>query len=248
LCYVRELVFASLPEEEKPSLTILADENQRITATNSTMGQIRAAHLLTDDDVYRLEHNYRNTREIAKLAAVFYTGLESGKPKLPTHRGDKPKLVITGDIGDAVRRIVEYVRVYDEEDLGILVMYNATRKKFFNRLTARLKGTAIRVQTYTSDSDDEHHDIEKLKFDKGGSITVLCFASSKGLEFDAVFLPELQTVNVANDETQTTLKSNLYVMCSRARKRLFLMVSDSERGSPIWSILPRSQELVELET
>ena len=60
-----------------------------------------------------------------------------------------------------------------------------------NSLT-RLGSTEIRVQTYGAKSK-KHNVASRLVFDEHGVVTVLCFASAKGLEFDAVFLPELQS-------------------------------------------------------
>jgi DNA helicase II / ATP-dependent DNA helicase PcrA len=246
LFVVRELVFAGKPIGKKPSMTILADENQRLTETNSTIGEILGAHLLSDDQIYHLRRNYRNTRQIALLAAAFYTGLPTGVPELPARLGDKPRLVVTDDIDEAVQRIVSYVKLHENQDVGVLVFNHWTRKKLFNKLSYRLRDTAVSVQTYTSDKDDKSCDPTSLEFDVGGSVTVLCFASGKGLEFDAVFLAELQALPV-NDQNILWAKMNLYVMCSRARDALFLLVSDPERQNAIWRLLPHTSDLVELE-
>ena len=66
--------FFDMPEYEKPSITILADENQRLNESNSSLEEIQAAHLITDDEIYLLTQNYRNTYEIALLSSFFYTG------------------------------------------------------------------------------------------------------------------------------------------------------------------------------
>ena len=88
---VRERVFSEFLDEDKPHVTILADENQRLNDSNSTIEQIRQAHLFSSDDEYELKRNYRDTMEIAKFAAEFYVGLPTGIPELPDARGNKPK-------------------------------------------------------------------------------------------------------------------------------------------------------------
>ena len=62
--------------------------------------------------------------------------------------------------------------------------------------------------------------------------------SSKGLEFDAVFLPELQGVSVdPNDKDQFMM--DMYVMISRARHYLAIMYTNTGDGDPaILSYLP----------
>lgn len=247
LFIVREVVFSELSDHEKPSMTILADENQRLNDNNSTAEEIVGAHFLDKKNIYHLRSNYRNTRQIARLSAKFYVGLSTGIPSEPTREGDRPRLIITNDLDDAVSRIVTYSKLHQNQDIGVLVKYQTTRKKLFNKLSYRLKDTGMTVQTYTSDSNDEkNNDATKLVFDGGGSVTVLCFASAKGLEFDTVFLPELQTVPVS-DESLVDTKMAIYVMSSRARDNLYMMVSDPLGTNPIWRLLPTDDDLVIVE-
>lgn len=237
--------FDRLPASERPSILILADENQRLQEHhNSTLEEIEEAYLLGDNDIYQLRKNYRNTLEIANLAKEFYTGLPTGIPESPTRRGDKPKLIATKDLNDVVDRIERHAKAHENEEIGILVHYDATRKKLFNRLQRRFEGTNLTVQTYSSRKNDPHNDATQLRFDTKGAITILCFASSKGLEFDTVFLPQLQEIPVG-DGNVMTFRMNMYVMISRARERLFLMASDPEREAPIFQHLPLDKDLLD---
>lgn len=236
LFQVQQKVFARVPEDERPSICLLADENQRITSANSTIAQIRGSHpFVSDDAEYRLTRNYRNSRPIAEFAAHFYVGLRSGIPELPTIVGDKPRVFIA-DLDRSVDRIVTYAKNHPNEEIGVLVQYNQTRTKIYNKLEHRLKGTAINVQTYGT-KPEKHKDASKLAFDMPGTVTVLCFASAKGLEFDAVFLPELQTLRLEGGE-RDQVRMALYVMCSRARKQLLLSIDDASGTHEIWKMLP----------
>jgi superfamily I DNA/RNA helicase len=233
LAVVQRRVMFDLPTSGQPSICILADENQRISGSNSTIRQMREVHVgLEDDDVYCLKRNYRNTLQIARFAAHFYVGLQSGKPELPTREGDKPH-VLRAKTEEAVKRIANYAKAHPDQEIGVLVQYTKTRDKYFRRLSGKLQGSGVRVQTYSSG-----HDASELKFDKPGTVTVLCFNSSKGLEFDAVFLPELQTLRMDGVELDL-LRMSLYVMCSRARSQLWISIDDNEhRGHPVWGVLP----------
>jgi DNA helicase II / ATP-dependent DNA helicase PcrA len=236
LFQVQQKIFAHLPDAERPSLCLLADENQRITSTNSTIEQIRAAHpFVSTEDEYLLTKNYRNSRPIAEFAAHFYVGLRTGIPELPPIAGDKPR-VFVADLDSSVDRIVTYAKNHPNEEIGVLVQYNRTRTKMFNKLEHRLKGTAIKVQTYGTNREEDR-DASKLAFDMPGTVTVLCFASAKGLEFDAVFLPELQTLRLEGGE-RDQVRMVLYVMCSRARKQLLLSIDDPSGTHEIWKMLP----------
>ena len=196
------------------------------------------------EDVYQLKKNYRNTREIAELARFFYTGLKSSIPELPDSRGDKPKLHETNDLDDAIEKIVRHSQMNENEEIGVLVPYDYTRKKIFNKLTHRLKNSKLKVRTYTSKKNDPNNNTSNLIFNKKGVITVLNYASSKGLEFDTVFLPELQE-NKFDAGNDIDFKMNLYVMISRARQKLFMMISDGNNGSPVRRYLPTESGLLD---
>ena len=239
---VQNAVFSDVPAEERPTLLILADENQRITESNSTIAQIREAHMLTRDEVYQLRKNYRNTREIAAFAANFYADLPSGVPDLPKRRGDLPKVHVTADIRDAAQRIARHVRLHDDHEVGVLVQYDRLRGQFFDALKRVTRGT--RIQTYSS-KDEAHQNPEDLTFGTPG-ITVLSFNSAKGLEFDAVFLPELQKLRLDPLNTDA-VKMTLYVMTSRARTTLNLLITDPNRAAGFWNLLPPNGDSYHLE-
>jgi superfamily I DNA/RNA helicase len=233
---VQSLVFADVPPAVRPSILILADENQRITNTNSTIRDLSDAYLIPRDELYLLKRNYRNTREIASFAAQFFNDTTSGVPELPDRRGNAPRVIITADLNDAVDRIVRHVGLHANQETGVLVYFEKTRKKIFNKLTYRLRDVKVEVQTYSS-QDERFNDEDSLKFDVP-RVTVLCFASSKGLEFDTVFLPELQSYPM-DPENLDVAKMNLYVMTSRARESLTVMLSDPNRESGFWKMLAR---------
>ncbi len=209
-------------------MTVLADENQRLDHDNDvTIKILGDIYLMHDLQKYILRKNYRNTREIAEFAKEFYCGLPTGIPELPDEHGEKPQLIETDDLDDAVDRIYRHVQLYEHEEIGVLVKHKRERKQIFKKLDDRLGSSKITVQTYGSEERNNG-----LVFDEPGIVTVLCFKSAKGLEFDTVFLPELQTVPV-DGTAGTNTKMDLYVMTSRARTRLFLMLTDPERQAPI---------------
>ncbi len=210
------------------SLTVLADDNQRLQPDkNCTVEMIRKALGLHagDKNVFALKKNYRNTYEIARFARNFYAGLSTGIPDLPRSRhGDPPVISVSnrGDSGKDLNAFVEkislYAKAHPTEEVGVLVPNNKVRKSMVNRLSTRLSAAKINVQTY---STEERND---LAFDEPGHVTVLNFASGKGLEFDAVFFVE-PGISLANGgATELGAKMLLYVMCSRARTFLNMML------------------------
>jgi DNA helicase II / ATP-dependent DNA helicase PcrA len=224
----------------KLGVTILADENQRLEASrNSTIEQIRAALLLPPERVYGLKKNYRNSKQIAAFAASFYVGLPSGIPNAPSRHGPSKPIVSVSIEDDqkrfwsqCVTRIVRHARARVTEEIGVLVPSNKTRKSIYNRLTAQLGDSTVGVQTYAS--RDQLHLAEALRFDVPGHVTVLNFASAKGLEFDTVFVIDPGQL-IGTGSSELSAKMTMYVMCSRARDKLEIMLPRTDQSTMILS-------------
>ena len=181
------------------TLTVFADENQRINPENSTLAQIRAAAGIKK--VHKLTRNYRNTREIAALAACFYTGLESGIPEPPNQSGDLPVLIGHPTARDTANYILRFERNHPDLEIGVLVPTTQARSRLWHLLKDKARQPVVRYV--------------------GGK-------GAKGLEFDAVFLPELQDCTL--DMSRPEAKMMFYVLLARAREHLFLCYSG--KGAP----------------
>jgi DNA helicase II / ATP-dependent DNA helicase PcrA len=228
---IQEILFKD--SKQKPALTVFADENQRIREENSTLMEIERELRLNKESLYKLTYNYRNTREIAELAAEFYVGLKTGIPDFPEKKGDKPRLINCSSYSKSIDYICTYISNHENEEIGIFAQNHAKREKIYNELKKRLSEKII-IQSFKSkqsykkeDTRDEHEKAENLKFDNGGIVTVVAKASCKGLEFDAVFIPDLQEVAV-DPSSIDEFRMEMYVMTSRARSRLFLLLTNQD--------------------
>jgi DNA helicase IV len=206
--------FFMLAKHVAKHVTVFCDENQRLAEDNSTIDDVQRS--LGIEKVHLLTKNYRNTKEIAALAAHFYTGLSSGIPKPPTRSGDIPAVLKFPRLYETVDYIVRYERTNDDKQIGVLTPNNKVREKFVNRLSGK---TVNDVQTYYSGCPDA------VDFDQPG-IYVVNFQSAKGLEFDTVFLPELQAMGY--DLERPEFRMLFYVLLSRAREQLYLAYSGEE--------------------
>lgn len=224
-----------------PSLTILADENQRINEDNSTIDDIKKLLNIEKRNIFHLTKNYRNTDEINSLIQQFYVGGETGRTKPSGVHGERAKMVNTTSFKDTINYIKRYVKAHDNEEIAVIVENNKIRKKYHEALEEHLEDNGFYIQTYAS-NDYQWKDTRRLRFDEGSTVTVLNKQSCKGLEFDAVFIPELQKVDVADDNIPA-FKMEMYVMCSRARKTLVMMSQNSSgRELPIMRHLPKEDE------
>ncbi|MFB2642970.1 AAA family ATPase [Shewanella bicestrii] len=225
-------------------LTVLADENQRLEENrNSSLDEIRANLKITKkpEREFRLTVNFRNTCQIAKVASYFYVGLATGMPNPPSRQGSKPVMVFTTDTDAQIEYICRSLRNRSAVEVGVIVDNDADRELFTREIARRLP--SYHVQTYSS---REYRQSESLQFDRQGVVTVIHRKSCKGLEFDSVFIPQLQSFSV-DDRDQTTFKMNLYVMCSRARNELvFLCNGDTDTNHAFFEHFPsRVSDLVE---
>jgi DNA helicase IV len=245
---IQEIVFKD--NTHKPALTVFADENQRIRDDNSTLAEIEKELRLKKECLYKLTYNYRNTRDIALLSAEFYVGLKTGIPEFPEKKGDKPKLVNCSSYAKSIDYICTYIKNHENEEIGIFAQNNIKRKKLIKDLKKKLPEKTI-LQSYKakdknkSGEDDirkEYEKAENLKFDQGGIVTIVAKASCKGLEFDAVFIPDLQEVAV-DPSSIDEFKMEMYVMTSRARAQLFLLISNQDSSDlQIYKYLPTEEK------
>ena len=206
------------------SLTVFADENQRITDQQSTLAEIRAATGIRE--ILKLTRNYRNTRPIAEFAKSFYTGLPSGIPELPPEsaRGERPFLIAHEKLHQAIEFIRNYENNHRDHSIGILLERKWQVKQFYNRLQEKTRNP---VQVYLSSDRRDASTYPEIDF-AGPGIKLLTHRSAKGLEFDTVFLPELQ--ELIGDPQADDVRMRFYVMSSRAKKVLGLMYTGD--GTP----------------
>jgi DNA helicase IV len=119
------------------------------------------------------------------------------------------------------------------KEIGILCSSDRLRKQVFNSLAARLKDKGVVVQTYAY-ADQAKHPAKSLKFDVPNVLTVLNFQSAKGLEFDAVFILDPFAAYQLGGAGDQAFKMQMYVMCSRAREYLDLIL----RAPGVTTLLP----------
>jgi superfamily I DNA/RNA helicase len=208
-------------------LTVFADENQRITDTTCKLDEIRTYAGIKE--CFELRRNYRNTREIAALAAHFYTGLPTGIPDPPERSGPKPVLHAAATLADEIEYVARYERNNSDTEIGVLLPSQRHVALFERDLRRKTKNE---VRTYVRRGSKAPADID---FDKPG-ILLLTYWSAKGLEFDTVVLPALAEATLDPALPETSMM--LYVLISRARENLYFTYSGSGEP-PLVQLLPK---------
>ncbi|MGW7509379.1 AAA family ATPase [Streptomyces massasporeus] len=195
------------------SVTVFADECQRLTETNSTLTEITGA-LGRSTGRVEVSGNHRNTREIASLAEHFRTG--GPQPVMPLRSGSLPVIRHYSGGQGLVDDIATAATRQPRHRIGVIVNSLRTGADLMRRLER--SGLAHEPQLYSSAAPSGRY--RDLDLDRPG-VVVVHRASAKGLDFDTVVIADAES-DSATDPTAATLRMAYYVMITRARQRLVL--------------------------
>ncbi|GIG91117.1 AAA family ATPase [Plantactinospora endophytica] len=215
----------------EPHLTVFADENQRITASQSTIREITTHAGIKS--VTSLSRNSRNTRPVADLANHFHPA--GGSDISTLTEGPLPRLARHDQRTEAAEHIARHEREHPAETVGV-ILHQANDLWSFRRLLDRR--TANSVQGYVSGRRTGPMGDPALT---GPGIKLITAKSAKGLEFDTVFLPELQSVS--GDPTTDDTRMQMYVLVTRSRRNLTLMYTGTGEPALIASLPKRLLDL-----
>ena len=206
-------------------MSVFADEEQAIGQSRSTLEQIKHAAGLPDPTI--LTENHRNTPEIARLAEHFHRGRLPAATVVRSGSGELPLLVRSPDTESTVNRIANEFR-NRAVSVGVVVHRNATGGAVREKLRGLLP--QARVDMYSNHRKNEHSiDV------RTPGITVLNKESVKGQEFDTVFILELDRFVPCTSDADCRA---MYMMCTRARDRLFLFHGPGPLSDEARSWLP----------
>ena len=183
-------------------MTILGDSNQSVNPFSSS--SLPTIHgIFPDADCLELRKSYRSTTEITDFAQQI-----SRNDKLISieRHGEPPIVAACADDWEQVERIVELIdrcRLSDHRSLGIICKTVARAEKLHSALADA--GVELALLDYDSTA-----------FASGFVITSAHI--SKGLEFDMVVVPDVDSDTYANAMD----KGMLYIACTRAMHELHL--------------------------
>ena len=229
---------------------VVADQNQQIVSgRNSSRQDIENVLDISSGTVIELAENYRNSYPTARLAREFYTGdPASPPPELPSIRriAKRPLLVEYGKSCQAnFTSVVNAILKTADRDpgklLGVIAPNNDIRERYVNALkTANLKldNEKPQIRTYQSGAN-----AAGLAFDEGG-IMLINAQSCKGLEFDTVFLADIDQ-HYYNPQIHDEKKRLFYVMVARARDNV-IMLKNADNHCPVDAIIPNNPDIIEI--
>lgn len=224
---------------------VVADQNQQIVPEkNSTRHEIQDVLAVDTVDVIELRENYRNKYPIARLAREFYTGDPgSPPPELPTSKPsvDRPILFeySANQFSKVIKQILIRADQHSERLVAVLTPNNVVRKKYVNELRSieiELDNGRPLIETYSNTARSQ------ISFDQGG-IIVINAKSCKGLEFDTVFIADINKFGFW-PEIADQQRRLFYVMVARAIDRVIILKEKGE-NCKIDEIIPQNPQLLD---
>lgn len=154
-----------------------------------------------------LVFNHRLPMKVARLAQYISSTDDDLEGRCKVEGVEKPKILKYSSFEDQLDAISEIVKNRNFEDVGIMFRYKKDVKSAYEYL--KQKGLNVEARFYGEDKG--------LNFNSDNP-KLMTYHSSKGLQFEAVFLPEC---SCSNDDD----RNPLYVALTRTYQSLYIMHS-----------------------
>ncbi|MEU5772390.1 ATP-binding domain-containing protein [Streptomyces venezuelae] len=209
-------------------ITVFADDNLGIGEDQTGVADIGRI-LRTTDGPLLLSGNLRSTREIARLANVFQVRPQGDPVPLPHRTGDNAVLLHCRHPDAFLAQLSQFITAHPDHSIGIICRSAELQRDIHRRLAAR--GHASSVESYISS------DISRSVVDfTSHHVHIIHVASMKGMEFDAVFVPDLDAY--PEDPTGASARRRFHVLCTRTRSMLYLVHYNQQEPEIIADVSP----------
>lgn len=164
--------------------------------------------VITGFPTEQLVYNHRLPKKVARVAQIICGENDDLETRCKNEGTEKPKIMRCASFEAELDKIAEIIKNRNLQDVGILLKSNNEVEKAYNYL--RNKGLNVEAKM-GQDMD--------LNF-KSDNPKIMTYHSSKGLQFETVFIPECYCSN-ADD------RNSLYVAMTRTYGALYIMYSSN---------------------
>jgi len=215
---------------EDGSLTFILDTAQRIYARGFTWsGDVGVT--IRSDQVYKLERNYRNTRQIAQFALPIIQGVpldaDGAMPDFSACDRDGPKpIVLVGKFSRQCRYIIDFIkRNVDLENQSVGILH-PRGGDWFEETRRQLDANGLEYVELTRQEEWPTGPV---------NIGLSTLHSAKGLEFDHVIMIGLNAEVLSHgpeeqDDRLSTLRRLLAMGVGRAKRQVIIGYKDEDRS------------------
>ncbi|MBT2214852.1 AAA family ATPase [Virgibacillus dakarensis] len=190
-------------------MTLLGDVNQAIFTHTMQGSPLIPSNLEEGVEKITLTKSYRSTKQIVEFTKHFAPGGEMIEPF--NREGNKPELIELGDqagIKGQLNRKINELKAAGHETIAIITKTQEKSDTIYDMLKEDLSIVQINE--------------ESRSFQKG--ILVLPVYFAKGIEFDAVIIPDASFVSYHLESDRTLF----YTACTRAMHELVLMTDGNK--------------------
>lgn len=166
---------------------------------------------------FSLYRNYRLPIPVAKLAQRIGIDTQFVEGTYKSKENSIPRVIRYSDFANQVKAIRRIIQTQNLTDVGILVPHNEDVKYVYDVLN-ELGGN---YELKYDDKEDWHNSKDTLNF-KSTNPKVMTYHSAKGLQFETVFLPNLEDYDEDHGESD---RKALYVAMTRTYRNLYVMYS-----------------------
>ena len=166
---------------------------------------------------FELYRNYRLPLPIAKY--VQYVGVDLPPFVESTYKSSEkflPYVLKYADLKEQVSAIISIIKRKDFTDVAILLPDN----DYVKEMGEKFKEMGVDFEMKYNDRENYYNNIENLDFSSSNP-KIMTYHSAKGLQFEAVFLPQIEYYV---DDRDSDSKA-LYVAMSRTYRFLYIMYS-----------------------
>lgn len=209
------------------TINIFVDDNQKIDIDNiydifTAQGTALSVFNL-EENFFDLTENFRNTREIERVAKIFmcegdgiFNDITCARISA-RRRGDKPALIYSDSFAMTCHSIRQYAEHNSARTIGVIIM--STKSSIFDQYLKEFVNKSNYHFQYTFGFKRD------AQFDYSQSgIYMMTYKTCKGLEFDDVFILEADAIE--NSFDNVGLRRQIYVVCTRARESLSFVYHD----------------------
>lgn len=211
------------------TVSVFADENQSTANGGCHIADLEDAGFT---EMHLLTVNHRNTLEIAELVEHFHQN--RNVPPAPAQRGrsnEPPRMITVTSWKELAQQVA--IRFGNRGgSIGVIVHQVDDINTLYDLLGDLLPNS--RVDMYAHNAAPQAEDAIRLRDD---GITIISGESAIGLEFDTVYLQDLdRSLPLMNDPVN---QRRLYMLCARARDTLLLVNGPNPLTEAQLSSLPR---------
>lgn len=193
-----------IKEIYKCKKTILGDFGQCVNPYNSNSLSL-LSDIFENSEIVKLNKSYRSTYELIKFSEQI---LKQDIDLIERH-GELPNIIKCSTLEEELKQIENTIDNFNKSDystMGIICNTKSQAKQIYDKLKNKYEVNLL--------------DIDSLEFKEG--IIISTIHMSKGLEFDEIVIPMVDTNNYKSDYD----RSLLYIACTRAMHKLTLTYHD----------------------